>query len=231
MTETTSPPLFSPDDSVLIVDDEAFSRFMTIELLDRLGKPQILTARDGSEALAILGTPAAAALRVVLLDFNMPGFNGIAVLKAIRSGILAVPHDVVVLMISSIQNLGLVAAAVVLDVDAFLTKPASVAVLRGHLVELLDHPRDCWSPDHYAGLDVDWLSARKMIDTTLSDGETISVEDLREGMIIAADLIAPLGGLLIAAGTRVTPRLLRLMRGLIIAGLPLGNGIRVTRPD
>jgi len=230
MTETPPPPPLSPDDLVLVADDEAFSRFMTIERFNHLGKPQIVTARDGHEALAALGEERAAKLRVVILDFNMPGANGIEVLKAIRSGTLAVPHDVIVMLITGIEILGLVTAAVVLDVDAFLTKPTTATDLRRHLVELLNSGRDCLSPEYYRDLDVDWLFTGRMIDTTLSGGQEIPLTDLTEGMVIAGNLLDPQGRLLVAAGTRVTLRLRRLLRGLEAAGMPM-DGLKVVRPD
>jgi len=229
MSNPTEPLPLSPADLVLIADDEAFSRFMTIELFDHLGKPRIITARDGAEALAALAEERAAGLRIVVLDFNMPEANGIEVLKAIRSGRLAVPHDVIVMMITSIELLGLVAAAVALDVDAFLTKPTSRADLCRHLVELLGSPRDCSPPDEYAGVDVQWLSTGGLIDTAPRGGDDIALGDLVEGMVLAGNLLDPRGGLLVAAGTRVTPRLLRLLRGLAVAGLPL-DGLKAIRP-
>jgi len=221
MTETSTPHPLSATDLVLIADDEAFSRFITIELFDLLGKPKIMTARDGTEALAALNGERAAAIRVVVLDFNMPGANGIEVLKEIRSGRLAVPHDVIVMMITSIENLVLVTAAVALDVDVFLTKPTTVANLRRHLIDLLDGERDCATPEHYAALDMNWLSAKGMAEIDVTGAEEIALDDLTEGMVIAGDLLDPFGGLLVAAGTRVTPRLLRLLHGLEAAGLKL----------
>jgi len=229
MTETTKLPPLSADDLVLVADDEAFSRFMTIELFDHLGKPKILSARDGVEALAALSDGRAADIRVVVLDFNMPGANGIEVLKEIRSGRLAVPHDVIVMMITSIEILGIATAAMVLDVDLFLNKPTLIADLRRHLIDLLGSERDCAPPDHYADLDVNWLISRQEIDTTLSGGEDITPDALSEGMVIASNLLDPRGGLLVAAGTRVTPRLRRLLRGLAAAGMPL-DGLQVIRP-
>lgn len=229
MTDPTDAPPLSADDVVMIADDEAFSRFLTAELFDQLGKPQIIAARDGHEALALLADPAAAELRVVVLDFNMPGVNGIEVLKAIRSGGLAVAHDVIVMMVTSVDVLVLVAAAVALDVDAFLSKPTSAAVLRRHLTELLGSGRDCQPAERYAAIDVEWMVAGGMIDTSLGQGEAVGLADLREGMVIARNLLDPSGGLVVAAGTRVTARLQRLLHWLADAGVSL-DGLRVVRP-
>ncbi|EPY02148.1 response regulator [Magnetospirillum fulvum] len=229
MTDTHPRLPLSANDLVLVADDETFSRFMTIERFGQMGKPQILSARDGHEALEALNGSRATEIRVVVLDFNMPGANGIEVLKDIRSGKLAVPHDVIVMMITGIDILGIATAAMVLDVDLFLNKPTATADLRRHLIDLLGSERDCAPPAHYAGLDVDWLISGQVIDTTLSGGEDIPLDALSEGMVIASNLLDPHGGLLVAAGTRVTPRLRRLLRGLAAAGLPF-EGLKVIRP-
>jgi len=229
MTETNKLLPLSADDVVLVADDETFSRFMAIERFGQMGKPQIISARDGHEALAALNGSRAAEIRVVVLDFNMPGANGIEVLKEIRSGRLAVPHDVIVMMITGIEILGIATAAMVLDVDLFLNKPIMSGDLRRHLVDLLDCERDCAPAEHYAAIDVGWLVSGKKIDTSIEGGEHIALDALGEGMVIAHDLFDPHGALLVAAGTRVTPRLRRLLRGLAAAGLPLDK-VTVVRP-
>jgi len=299
MTETPLPPPLSHDDLIVIADDEAFSRLMLAELLDRLGAPRVITARNGREALTVLDDPKAAGVRVVILDFNMPEANGIEVLQEIRSGRRAVPHDVIVMMITSvtslgpkgpsfwprghfipvsdrfcgsirrptpdvlrfnnsvpvsnvcrdekivtapnpavnhrvcsaktwINGLGLMAAAVALDVDVFLSKPIGLAALRDGLVNVLESARDCAAPDFYTGIDIAWLTALKQIDTSSQQGEYVSLYALSEGMILANNLFDEQGDLLVAAGSRVTPRLLRLLNGLAACGLPLDR-LRVTR--
>jgi len=231
MTET-SQPVLSADDLVLIADDEAFSRLILCEILDHLGRPRTIIACDGAEALAALADKRAAGARVVILDFNMPGANGIELLQEIRSGRLAVPHDVIVMMITSLEVLGLVAAAVALDVDVFLTKPVSAADLRRYLLDLLGRERACLSPRYYAEVDLQWLTSAGRINPSLGAGEEVAVDGLVEGMVIARDLLDSHGDLLLSAGSRVTPRLLRLLRllrGLVAAGLPLVS-LRVIRP-
>lgn len=228
MTENAAPPPLSPDDLVVIADDEAFSRLMLAEVLDRLGAPRVITARNGREVLTVLDDSKATGVRVVILDFNMPEANGIEVLQEIRSGRRAVPHDVIVMMITNISALGLMAAAVALDVDVFLSKPIGLAALHADLVNVLESARDCATPDFYAGLDVAWLTTLKQIDTSSQQGEYVSLYALSEGMVLANNLFDEQGDLLVAAGSRVTPRLLRLLNGLAACGLPLDR-LRVTR--
>ena len=225
MAQNTRQMPFCADDLVVIVDDESYSRFMAGELLDRLGKPRTVAAKNGDEALALLNGDEAGAIRLVLLDFNMPGRNGLEILRDIRSGRLAVASDVVVMMVTGVDTLGLVAAAMALDVDAFLQKPMAMADLRDHLAEIEDAKREIAPPEAYWEIDVDGLGAAPRPDEEGVAPEGInwvSVSDLAAGQEIAADICAPDGALLVSKGTAVTARLGRLLRGLAAAGLPVG---------
>ncbi|WP_172330023.1 response regulator [Mangrovicoccus sp. HB161399] len=79
MTEAIDPrdgasPAAAGDVTVLAVDDNATARLMMKSLASRLGyRP--LEASDGAEALRMLG--AHPEIRVVLLDRDMPGMDGI----------------------------------------------------------------------------------------------------------------------------------------------------------
>jgi CheY-like chemotaxis protein len=215
--------------TALIVDDETFSRFMAAEMLEGAGISSTLTARTGAEALEVLSGPEAHRIGVVLLDFHMPPPNGIEVLKAIRSGRLAVAHDVVVLLVSGVEGFGLVAAAVALDVDGFLFKPVGVDGLRNLLSALEREEHGIQSPRFYAEIDVDGLSARLPAFDSAGGVTHAAVADLVPGMRLVADLRGPDGQLLVAAGTQVTDRLVRLLRGLVAAGLPVAE-VAVSAP-
>lgn len=228
MTQDVAHTPFSPNDVVLIADDESFSRFMAAEMLAQLGKPKTITARDGSETMTALTGEAARAIRLVLLDFNMPAPNGIEVLKRIRSGECAVAHDTVVMMVTGVETWGLLPAALALDVDAFLPKPMSVANLRHYLEATSGAARGIGSPDGYAAIDVEGIRVRDAAGSVLDGAEPVKVADLTEDMVIAENLSSPEGDLLVSQGTAVTPRLTRLLRGLAAAGLPVAE-IQVVR--
>jgi DNA-binding NtrC family response regulator len=100
---------------ILIVDDEA----LNLDLLDQeLADMGHLSERaaDGSEALAKLeaGNPD-----LVLLDYQMPGMNGIEVLKEIRRRDQHLP----VIMITAYGTIERAVEAVKAGADDFITKP------------------------------------------------------------------------------------------------------------
>ncbi len=229
MSHTPLGTPFSSDDVVVIADDETFSRFMVAEMLERLGVPRTKVARDGNETIALLNGDLAPAIRLILLDFNMPGRNGLELLRDIRRGALRVSPAVPVMMVTGVEVFGLVAAAIALDVDAFLTKPMTLDDLRANLDAVATAERDIASPADYAAVDLSGLEGRH-VPPPARDGEPVPVTGLAEGMVVAQDLIDPNGNLLLAQGTVVTARVARLFRGLAAAGLPL-DGLRVIKSD
>ena len=65
---------------ILVAEDNAVNRELMREILEAFGC-QVVEASDGQETLSKLDE---AAPDIVLLDINMPGLNGFAVLKRIR---------------------------------------------------------------------------------------------------------------------------------------------------
>jgi len=213
---------FCRDDVVLVADDEDFTRYMTAEILDRLGHPRTIVARNGAEAVAALSGELAGAIRLVLLDFDMPEPNGIEVLKAIRSGSLGVAADVLVMMVTGNDSFDLMWAAMILDADAFLAKPLKVPELRELLTSLAGADREIAPAETYADIDVSEMRRHRQT-APIEAGEPVTVAELAIGMVIVANVLTPTGALLLAAGTVVTGRLVRLLRGLVAGGLPLGD--------
>jgi DNA-binding NtrC family response regulator len=66
---------------IMLVDDEEGFLFTTKKLLERKGL-QVTTASNGHDALERLGGES---VHVVILDVKMPGMDGVAVLKTIKS--------------------------------------------------------------------------------------------------------------------------------------------------
>ncbi|MAM88912.1 MAG: hypothetical protein CME36_16535 [unclassified Hahellaceae] len=80
--EGAQPTLCLQDKLVLVVDDDVLAREASAQLLQRWGM-SVLPAADGTEALAVLGE--ARAPEFALLDYRLPGSNGLELAKAIRA--------------------------------------------------------------------------------------------------------------------------------------------------
>ena len=67
---------------VMVVDDMSTSRALIYDCFDKLGVRNLSWAKNGTDALqAIKKQP----VHLVVSDYNMPGMNGLELLKALRS--------------------------------------------------------------------------------------------------------------------------------------------------
>ena len=66
---------------VLVVDDTSVSRMLVIDALQTMGIRNISFAKDGLQAMNMM---AANPAHLVISDLNMPGLDGIGLLKGLR---------------------------------------------------------------------------------------------------------------------------------------------------
>lgn len=67
---------------VMVVDDMATSRGLITQALDDIGVKNYITENDGARAFERMGSNP---VHLVLSDYNMPGMDGLGLLKAVRS--------------------------------------------------------------------------------------------------------------------------------------------------
>ncbi len=118
-------------ETILIADDEP-NILVSLEYLMQREGFQVLLARDGHEALALLQR---ARPRLVLLDVMMPGKSGHEVCQAIRAD--PALQNTLVLMLSAKGRDTDVAKGLGLGADAYVTKPFSTQALVAQVRQLL----------------------------------------------------------------------------------------------
>ena len=116
---------------VLIADDEP-NIHISLEFLMKREGHQVLLARDGVEALALIRSERPA---LVLLDVMMPGKSGIEVCQAVRADDTLA--GTLILMLTAKGRDTDVAKGLGVGADGYVTKPFSTRELAQRVREML----------------------------------------------------------------------------------------------
>ena len=114
---------------VLVVDDNEAARQILSEILASFGC-KVMTANSGEQALGIVesasknGNP----FKLLILDYKMPGMNGLQVAKQIRAD-KGIPKSTNIVMISALQQSEIFGDDGKAVVDGFICKPATPSTL------------------------------------------------------------------------------------------------------
>ena len=131
--------MFSPEGAldknmkVLVVDDFSTMRRIVKNLLRDLGFTNIQEADDGSTALPML---QGGDFDFVVTDWNMPGMQGIDLLKAIRAD-ENLSHIPVLLITAEAKKEQIVMAAQA-GVNGYIVKPFTAATLKTKLDKIFE---------------------------------------------------------------------------------------------
>ena len=120
---------------VLVVEDEPTLQ-MFIELVLASGGYRVVSARDGTEALRLF-TEHDHAFALVLTDLQLPGLNGLELVRAIRTKDRNIP----IVVESGTMVEWSMAELKTLDVTAFVRKPFSAAQLLKTISGVRAHPK------------------------------------------------------------------------------------------
>jgi len=118
---------------ILVVDDFSTMRRIIKNLLKDLGFANIQEADDGSTALPMLQQSD---FDFVVTDWNMPGMQGIDLLRAIRAD--ANLKHIPVLMVTAEAKKEQIVAAAQAGVNGYVIKPFTAATLKEKLVKIFE---------------------------------------------------------------------------------------------
>jgi two-component system sensor histidine kinase/response regulator len=125
---------------VLIVDDHPVNRRVLTGYARRFGMdPTDVGEAEQALRLAIEATQAGTPFQMVFTDFQMPGMDGLELVRAMReeSCLTALP----ILMLTSVDHAGFTARAAEFGVRQYLTKPVSPNELRDAALQALNGER------------------------------------------------------------------------------------------
>jgi len=121
------------DIKILIVDDFSTMRRIIKNLLRDLGFTNTVEADDGLTALPIL---KAGGIDFLVTDWNMPGMQGIDLLKAVRADekLSTMP----VLMVTAEQKREQIIEAAQAGVNGYIVKPFTAATLKEKIDKIFE---------------------------------------------------------------------------------------------
>ena len=112
---------------ILIADDDPVARRLLERTLQRLGH-EVIAVSEGTVALDLLLDPAGP--RMAILDWMMPGLDGLAVCRAVRER--EAPYIYLILLTARDGNDDVV-AGLIAEADDYLTKPFEVRELNARI--------------------------------------------------------------------------------------------------
>ena len=118
---------------ILIVDDFSTMRRIIRNLLRELGFTQTAEADDGSTALPMIKSGG---IDFLVTDWNMPGMNGLELLKVIRAD----PNtaDLPVLMVTAESKRDQIIQAAQAGVNGYIVKPFTAVTLRDKIDKIFE---------------------------------------------------------------------------------------------
>jgi CheY-like chemotaxis protein len=125
-----------PAELILIVDDNA-TNLKLLEYLLVIHHYEVRVAIDAEQALEILATIRPVA---ILLDLQLPGMDGLALVRRLRAD--PATRDVVIVAVTAHAMKGEEQRAVAAGCDSFVAKPIDTRVLPGQLAQLLSRRRE-----------------------------------------------------------------------------------------
>ncbi len=121
------------DMKILIVDDFSTMRRIIKNLLRDLGFTNTVEADDGLTALPIL---SAGGIDFLVTDWNMPGMQGIDLLRHVRAD--AKLSTMPVLMVTAEQKRELIIEAAQAGVNGYIIKPFTIATLKEKIDKIFE---------------------------------------------------------------------------------------------
>ncbi|TFW13453.1 CHASE domain-containing protein [Duganella callida] len=183
-TSTDGAPAIGPVQHLLVVDDDTVSADYLCRSIRARGWT-CDSAASGEQALVRLHSPGAR-YDAVLVDWNMPGMDGLATMQAIRSD-PAFVRLTVILMISAFGQGKLLHTDGAQSADAVLLKPVTTARLAETLQQAQAHLREAASPAP--------VTAAGEADTVLqlSGVRILLVEDNPVNQLVATSMLRHVG--------------------------------------
>jgi two-component system chemotaxis response regulator CheY len=148
MTDTKDLATLFAATKVLVVDDEHYMRKVVRALLMSIGIRTVYEAPDGPAGLEMIRNNQP---DVVIVDWQMPGLDGAAFVRMVRSPETFPYPDIPIIMLTGHGERSRVVEAIQIGVNEFLLKPVSTKALQSRLISVLTKPRPVVKSGGYYG--------------------------------------------------------------------------------
>lgn len=135
---------------VLVAEDNVHMRRALVAMLRAFGATSIIEAEDGESALALFREQKP---DIALLDWEMPGLDGLAVARRMRDRATSPNPFIPILMVTAHAEKGRVVAARDAGVSDFLAKPVTPRILYDKILGLVLDQRPFVATKDYFGPD------------------------------------------------------------------------------
>lgn len=132
--------------TVMVVDDEEFTRRFVTKILAFIGIDQVVIAKNGIDALKQL-TETDSRIDLVICDVEMPEMTGYEFVRRLRGGATPRFKDLPVLILTGEDNDANLRKAHIYKINGFLIKPLTANLLRLEMEKIFggsllrDYPR------------------------------------------------------------------------------------------
>lgn len=127
---------------LLVDDDPVIVRIMS-KMLNNLGFDKVTATQDGVEAVDFMQRSET---DLLLTDIQMPGINGLELIRRLRGGLTASPRETPAVIFSAISSDEHLSTALSLDVNGFLPKPVKPLSLAHTLLSAFSEQFDGYRP-------------------------------------------------------------------------------------
>lgn len=216
---TLSPPAV-PDQNkttILVVDDNGFTRKLALRVLNSLGFASITDVGNAKSALKLLETNT---FDLIITDVHMPEVNGLEFVQLIRAGKTHAKPETRIVILTSFSQTEVLGTALALDINGFLVKPIIPTVADEKISQALSEPLRLHPPLAYESIktaelrslqdsgtqlhNTHWTNTLGRLDAHDSSGnENVThhtIRNLRSGMILKEDIYLSDGALLMSSG-------------------------------
>ncbi len=222
---------------ILLIDDQHTIRVLIRSVLQQLGYTNVHVAKDGAEGLSMARQVRPA---VLLCDINMPDMNGLELARRIRTGgLTGVDRATRIVMLTGHVDAAVLAAALALDINGFVTKPVAPRNLADRLNRIFAMRSTVGPADSYQAIRVpkvtafgqvggssfslDWIHEVEEDQATETEYRLMPVETIAPGRQLGGYLRGRDGGPILPPGTLLTENLLIRLRDLKDVGLLNGD--------